>query len=220
MADISNDFIQHLSNLATKEAQRLNHNYVGTEHLLLALVADKDGIARALSNCGITPNKVRTAVEFVVGRGHRVPEGEIRLTPRAKRVIKLAQDEARRFGYGYCGSEHLFLGILREDEGVAAGILRTLIGAGMDKIMKALLKGRCPKCRSEIMKRTVDYPVVLKDRIIIVRGVLANVCSRCGEVVEFQLNSVFEEKARHLVETCVPPRGVAEVPVYDLADIR
>lgn len=121
----SDDFmkeVQHIIGLAVKEAQQLNHKYLGTEHILLALVADEEGVVvKALSNPGVKPNKVQAAVDFIIGRGDRGPQDKIRLTPRAKRVLKLAQEEACRLNYSYCGSEHLLLGILRE--GVAAAVL-------------------------------------------------------------------------------------------------
>ena len=104
--------------LAQDEAQRFNHNYIGTEHLLLGLVREGDGVAaRVLENLGVELNKVRTAVEFIIGRGDRPVVGEIGLTPRAKRVIELAVDEARRLGHNYIGTEHLLLGLVREGEG-------------------------------------------------------------------------------------------------------
>src|SRR5438067_1998363 len=86
--------------LAQEEAQRFNHNYIGTEHILLGLVREGDGVAaRVLNNLGIELHKVRSAVEFIIGRGDRMVMGEIGFTPRAKRVIELAIDEARRLSY-------------------------------------------------------------------------------------------------------------------------
>jgi len=214
---------EHIIALAVKEAQRLNHRYLGTEHILLALVADEEGVvAKALSNAGMKPNKVRASVDFIIGRGDRPLEDAIRITRRAKRVIELAQEEARRLNYSYCGSEHLFVGILREGEGVAAGILQTLVGAGLDKVIKeiTILSGKCRKCGGQIAKATVDYPLVLKGKTIIVGSVPAEVCSQCGELVEVQLDSGLEEKVEYLLESAAPPHRVANVPVYDLAAIR
>ena len=113
--------------LAQEEAQRFNHNYIGTEHILLGLVRETDGVvARVLINLGIDLNKVRAAVEFIIGRGETPVEGEIGLTPRAKKVIELAVDEARRMNHSYIGTEHLLAGLLREGEGVASGVLESL----------------------------------------------------------------------------------------------
>ena len=120
--------------LAQDEAQRFNHNYIGTEHLLLGLVREGEGVAaKVLENMGVELNKVRTAVEFIIGRGDRPVVGEIGLTPRAKKVIELAVDEARRLNHNYIGTEHLLLGLVREGEGIAAGVLESL-GVNLDKV--------------------------------------------------------------------------------------
>ena len=120
--------------LAQDEAQRFNHNYIGTEHLLLGLVREGEGVAaRVLENMNVELPKVRTAVEFIIGRGDRPVVGEVGLTPRAKRVIELAIDEARRLGHNYIGTEHLLLGLVREGEGIAAGVLESL-GVNLDKV--------------------------------------------------------------------------------------
>ena len=120
--------------LAQEEALRFNHNYIGTEHLLLGLVREGEGVAaKVLANLGVELNKVRSAVEFIIGRGDRAVMGEIGLTPRAKKVIELAVDEARRLGHHYIGTEHLLLGLVREGEGIAAGVLESL-GVSLDKV--------------------------------------------------------------------------------------
>ena len=111
---------------AQEEAQHFGHNYIDTEHILLGLIAEDEGVAsKVLVNLGAAPNKVRAAVEFVVGRGERSSIGEVGLTPRAKRVIELAVDEARRLNHSYIGTEHLLLGLLREREGAAVGVLES-----------------------------------------------------------------------------------------------
>jgi ATP-dependent Clp protease ATP-binding subunit ClpA len=110
-----------------EEAQRFQHNYIGTEHLLLGLVRERGGIAAyVLYNLGVEANKVRSAVEFIIGRGDRIVLGEIGLTPRAKKVVELAVDEARLLNHSYVGTEHLLLGLVREGEGIAAGILESM----------------------------------------------------------------------------------------------
>ena len=92
--------------LAQEEAQRFNHNYIGTEHVLLGVVRESDGsAAKVLAGLGVELNKVRSAVEFIIGRGERSVGGEIGLTPRAKKVIELAVDEARRLSHNYIGTE-------------------------------------------------------------------------------------------------------------------
>ncbi len=120
--------------LAQEEAQRFNHNYIGTEHILLGLVRETDGVAaKVLSNLGVELSKVRSAVEFIIGRGEKSTAGEIGLTSRAKKVIELAVDEARRLNHNYIGTEHLLIGLMREGEGVAAGVLESL-GVNLDKV--------------------------------------------------------------------------------------
>ncbi len=120
--------------LAQEEATRFNHNYIGTEHLLLGLVREGEGVAaKVLANLGVELNRVRSAVEFIIGRGDRMIVGEIGLTPRAKKVIELAVDEARRLGHHYIGTEHLLLGLVREGEGIAAGVLESL-GVNLEKV--------------------------------------------------------------------------------------
>jgi ATP-dependent Clp protease ATP-binding subunit ClpC len=120
--------------LAQEEAQRLNHNYIGTEHLLLGLVREENGVAvRVLRELGVDPKQVRERVERTVGRGQRAMYGKLSLTPRTKRVIELAVDEARRLGHHYIGTEHLLLGLVRAGEGVAVDVLRGL-GVGLDKV--------------------------------------------------------------------------------------
>ncbi len=120
--------------LAQEEAQRINHNYIGTEHLLLGLVREGDGVAaKVLANLGVELSKVRSAVEFIIGRGDAGSKGEIGLTPRAKKVIELAVDEARRLNHHYIGTEHLLLGLVREGEGIAASVLESL-GVNLEKV--------------------------------------------------------------------------------------
>jgi ATP-dependent Clp protease ATP-binding subunit ClpA len=120
--------------LAQEEAQRFQHNYIGTEHLLLGLVREGEGVAaKVLTNLGVQLSTVRNAVEFIIGRGDRIVLGEIGLTPRAKKVIELAVDEARRLNHHYIGTEHLLLGLVREGEGIAAGVLESL-GVNLEKV--------------------------------------------------------------------------------------
>jgi len=119
---------------AQEEAQRFGHNYIDTEHILLGLLADDEGMAsRVIVNLGVAPTKIRAGVEFVVGRGERSTIGEVGLTPRAKRVIELAVDEARHLSHSYIGTEHLLLGLLREREGGAASVLESF-GITLERI--------------------------------------------------------------------------------------
>ena len=112
---------------AQEEANRFHHNYIGTEHILLGLTRERESVAvKVLTGLGVDILKIQSSVEFVMERGGKTPSREIGLTPRAKRVIELAVDEARRLQHNYIGTEHLLLGLLREGEGVAAGILGNL----------------------------------------------------------------------------------------------
>src|SRR5215472_7903860 len=120
--------------LAQEEAQRLGHDYIGTEHLLLGLVREGEGVAaNVLNNLGVELDKVRSKVEALIGRGNQVILGEIGLTPRAKKVIELAVDEARRLSHHYIGTEHLLLGMIREGHGIGAGVLQEL-GVDLEKV--------------------------------------------------------------------------------------
>jgi len=150
--------------LAQEEAQRFNHNYIGTEHLLLGLVREGDGVAaKVLSNLGVELSKVRSAVEFIIGRGDRATQGEIGLTPRAKKVIELAVDEARRLSHHYIGTEHLLLGLVREGEGIAASVLESL-GVNLERVRaettrilsQSMPQGAGSGARSSTRTPTVD----------------------------------------------------------------
>jgi ATP-dependent Clp protease ATP-binding subunit ClpC len=120
--------------LAQEEALRLNHNYIGTEHLLLGLVREENSVAvKVLKELGVEPGQVVRAVERTVGRGERTPFGKPTLAPRTKRVIELAVEEARMMGHHYIGTEHLLLGLVREGEGIAVNVLRGL-GINLDRV--------------------------------------------------------------------------------------
>ena len=137
--------------LAQEEAQNLNHSYIGTEHILLGLVREEEGVAaKVLVSLGAGLNKVRASVEFVIGRGEKPSSGETGLTPRARRVIELAIDEARYLSHNYIGTEHLLLGLLREGEGIAAGVLDSFgitLERARTETERALSSGT-PKSRS------------------------------------------------------------------------
>jgi len=110
--------------LAQEEARILNHNYIGTEHILLGLIHEGEGVAaRALESLGISLEAVRQQVEEIIGQGQQEPSGHIPFTPRAKTVLHLSLREARQIGHNYIGTEHILLGLIREGEGVAAQVL-------------------------------------------------------------------------------------------------
>jgi ATP-dependent Clp protease ATP-binding subunit ClpC len=110
--------------LAQEEARTLEHNYIGTEHLLLGLLREDEGLAaRVLESLDITLERVRAQVVRIVGSGEEVPSGQIPFTPRVKEVFELALREALNLGHSYIGTEHILLGIVRENEGIAARVL-------------------------------------------------------------------------------------------------
>jgi ATP-dependent Clp protease ATP-binding subunit ClpA len=127
--------------LAQDEAIRLNHNYMGSEHLLVGLIREEEGVAaRALAKLGVELEKARTALEFIIGRGDSATSpSEITLSPRTKKIIELAIEESRKLGHGHVGTEHMLLGLAREGEGIASGILESL-GITMDKVRHAVME--------------------------------------------------------------------------------
>ncbi len=143
MADKFEQFTERARKVLTyaqQEARRFNHNYIGTEHILLGLVREGDGVgARVLASMDVDLPRVRQAIEYIIGRGASSPGGEIGLTPRAKKVIELAVDEARRLNHHYIGTEHLLLGLIREGEGIAAGVLESM-GVRQERVRQAVLQ--------------------------------------------------------------------------------
>ena len=120
--------------LAQEEARLLNHNYIGTEHILLGLIHEGEGVAaKALEQLGISLEAVRTQVEEIIGQGGSSPSGHIPFTPRAKKVLELSLREALQLGHNYIGTEHILLGLIREGEGVAAQVLVKL-GADLSRV--------------------------------------------------------------------------------------
>jgi ATP-dependent Clp protease ATP-binding subunit ClpA len=126
--------------LAQEEARLLNHDYVGTEHLLLGMIAEGQGVAAtALESLGISLEAVRAQVEEVIGQGQQAPSGHIPFTPRAKKVLELSLREANQLGHNYIGTEHLLLGLVREGEGVAAQVLVKL-GADLSRVRQQVIQ--------------------------------------------------------------------------------
>src|SRR6266545_2472890 len=126
--------------LAQEEARRLNHNYIGTEHLLLGLLAEGEGVAaKALEGLGISLEAVRVQVQEIIGQGQAAPTGHIPFTPRAKKVLELSLREALQLGHSYIGTEHILLGLIREGEGVAAQVLQNL-GAALEAARQQVIQ--------------------------------------------------------------------------------
>ncbi len=171
--------------LAQEEARMLNHNYIGTEHMLLGLIHEGQGVAaKALVSLGLSLEAVRPQVEDLIGKGQSAPTGHIPFTPRAKKVLELALRESRQLGHNYIGTEHVLLGMVRQGDGVAVQILERL-GADLHRVRQtliALLEGYtedpataepsspaagadpktwplCPRCRSSL-EETASYRVL------------------------------------------------------------
>jgi ATP-dependent Clp protease ATP-binding subunit ClpC len=192
--------------LAQEEARMLNHNYIGTEHLLLGLVHETEGVAaRVLTALEIGLQDVRSAVEEIIGHGQSAPAGQIPFTPRAKKVLELSLREALQLGHNYIGTEHILLGLVREGEGVGAEVLRKR-GATLDGVraqVVSLLSGEaggsreaastppgeearhdepcCPRCRARLSE-TATYRVldVAPAEEGEARAVTFAFCRRCG----------------------------------------
>ena len=185
--------------LAQEEARLLKHNYIGTEHLLLGLIHEGEGVAaKALESLGVSLEGVREDVEAIIGRGSEVPAGQMPFTPRAKKVLELSLREAIQLGHNYIGTEHILLGLVREGEGVAAQVLQKL-GADLERVRRSVLtllagytgdpgessqadEPRCPKCRAELEEwaayRVLDVTPVEEGRET--RAVSFAFCRRCG----------------------------------------
>ena len=126
--------------LAQEEARLLNHNYIGTEHILLGLIHEGEGVAaKALESLGISLEAVRSQVEEIIGQGGSSPSGHIPFTPRAKKVLELSLREALQLGHNYIGTEHILLGLIREGEGVAAQVLVKL-GADLSRVRQQVIQ--------------------------------------------------------------------------------
>jgi ATP-dependent Clp protease ATP-binding subunit ClpC len=144
--------------LAQEEARGLDHNYIGTEHLLLGLIREGEGVAAlALGALDISLERIRNDVEAIIGRGDRPPAGHIPFTPHAKKVLELSLREALALGHNYIGTEHILLGLVREGEGVAAQVLQKL-GVDLERVRQTVIElisgssesaGRSPRRRRD-----------------------------------------------------------------------
>jgi len=128
--------------LAQEEARQLNHNYVGTEHILLGLIREGDGVAaKALAAMRISQDEARREVEAIIGRGTEQPSGHIPFTPRTQKVLQFSSREAERLGHSYVGTEHILLGLIREGHGVAVQVLvRRGIDIDLDRVRQQVIQ--------------------------------------------------------------------------------
>jgi len=149
--------------LAQGEARLLDHNYIGTEHLLLGLIAEGEGVgARALQALDVSLPSIRAQIEEIIGRGQTQPTGHIPFTPRAKKVLELSLREALQLGHNYIGTEHLLLGLVREGEGVAAQVLGNL-GVELDDVRTVVMTTLSVP---QIPQRAVDLRMMLPDEFV------------------------------------------------------
>jgi ATP-dependent Clp protease ATP-binding subunit ClpC len=153
--------------LAQEESRRLDHNYIGTEHILLGLIREGEGVgSKTMRSLEISLDAVREKVEEIIGHGKVAPSGHIPFTPRSKKVLELALREAMDLGHNYIGSEHILLGLIREGEGVAAQVLKQL-GATLPEVRErvmAVLRETPPEpARSEVPVERRAPPGQLRD---------------------------------------------------------
>jgi ATP-dependent Clp protease ATP-binding subunit ClpC len=187
--------------LAQEEARLLEHSYIGTEHILLGLIHEGEGVAaNALESLGIPLEGVRKQIEARVGRGHEAATGHVPFTPRAKKVLELSLREALQLGHNYIGTEHLLLGVIREGEGVGAQVLQAM-GADLDRIRRQvieLLSGY-----SEESSATPEQPLSKPDA--------APLCPRCRAPLEETASHREVEIPGKRVESEVGPRTLTFV---------
>jgi ATP-dependent Clp protease ATP-binding subunit ClpA len=171
--------------LAQEEARMLNHNYIGTEHILLGLIHEGEGVAaKALESLGISLDAVRQQVEEIIGEGQQAPSGHIPFTPRVKKVLELSRREMSQLGHSYIGTEHILLGLIREGDGVAAQVLVTL-GADLNRVRQqviSLLHGHQPQEPVSARSATGKYtlPSAVHARLEAVEQRLAAMEQRVG----------------------------------------
>jgi ATP-dependent Clp protease ATP-binding subunit ClpC len=149
--------------LAQEEARLLNHIYIDTEHLLLGLIHEGEGVAaQVLAELSISLEAVRAQVEEIIGQGERAPTGHIPFTPRAKKVLELSLREALQLGHNYIGTEHILLGLIREGEGVAAQVLVKL-GADLSRVRQQVIQVLSGSAGMEAGARTRLVPMTVPD---------------------------------------------------------
>jgi len=169
--------------LAQEEARMLNHNYVGTEHILLGLIHEGDGVAaKALESLGISLEAVRAQVEEIIGQGQQIPSGHIPFTPRAKKVMELSLREALQLGHDYIGTEHILLGLIREGDGVAAQVLIRL-GADLNRVRQQVITVLYQSKEPRLARRPAEEGAPLPEvqaRLDAVEDWLAAVDQRVG----------------------------------------
>ncbi len=222
---------QHVMQLAENEAARMHHNYVGTEHVLLGLLREGEGVAStALRDAGIDLNKVRATVEQVIGKGKegvKPPKYLSAMTPRTRRVLELAVDEARQLRHQLVGTEDLLLGMLREGEGIAAGVL---VSMGVDfPAMRARIIDTAVRVRDAVVSARIDVHDLSAIDALVEAGVRTTRSDAAAWLIKMGIDSQRElfnrvsanvaqirrlrEESRQLTEPGVAPATPDEPPV-------
>jgi ATP-dependent Clp protease ATP-binding subunit ClpC len=168
--------------LAQEEARALSHNYIGTEHILLGLIHENEGVAaKSLESIGISLDAVRTQVEEIIGKGRITPSGQIPFTPRAKKVLELSMRESIQLGHNYIGTEHILLGLIREGEGLGAQVLVKL-GADLNRVRQqviATLSGHHGSEEFDILSAAAEPEFGTYDEVI---GLLRDIARRVKRI--------------------------------------
>jgi ATP-dependent Clp protease ATP-binding subunit ClpC len=189
---------------AQEEARRFNHNYIGTEHLLLGLLVDPEAMAaQALSDCAIDIDKVRNEIDRRIGRGTEEPKGQIPFTPRAKKVLELALRQALKLTHNYIGTEHVLLGVIAEGEGVAAQILMTETDGGLVRVREVVFQrmGRSPEALVGAEGRLAEIGRSVRERFPrITVGAMEDETRKRLEAIEARLSVIEQLLRRQLGE--------------------
>jgi ATP-dependent Clp protease ATP-binding subunit ClpC len=187
---------------AQKEARLLDHNYIGTEHILLGLLREGEGqAARTLASLGVSLEAVRTQVEEIIGRGDSIPSGHIPFTPRAKKVLELSLREARWGGDEHIGSDHILLGLVREGEGVAAQVLVKL-GAGLSEVRRAIISARAGKETDQPVTSVRERLAAVLSRAKAGKPSSDLSCSFCGKHQD-QVAKLVAGPGVHICDECI-----------------
>lgn len=205
--DRFNDRAKRVLALAQDEAVRFGHNYIGPEHLLLGLVREGEGAAaRTLGSLGVELAKVRQTIEFQIGRGESTPPNEITLSPRTKKIIEHAVDEARRLGHSQVGTEHLLLGIVREGDTVAQKVLESL-GVTLEKVRHQMIAtlGQAASQRASRPDPAQVPPGAQKLRKVL--EAIRSAKEAAMEAQQYELASELRQKERALQETLTAAMG-------------
>jgi hypothetical protein len=197
--------------LAQEEARLLDHNYIGTEHILLGLIHEGEGVAaRVLESLDISLTGIRAEVEEVVGRGSKTPKGHIPFTPRAKKVLELSLREALQLGHNYIGTEHILLGLIREGEGVAAQVLVN-VGADLSSVRQRVIQSLSGLAGSTRDDRSEPHSAVVQAQSMHAQVFAARsipTCSFCGRDL-WDVDHYVEGQGACICDVCIAAAHIA-----------